>query len=413
MLLGVDIDDDDEGASFGRNTDGAVEPGEQIEARISIQNQGGGANPGDAREVEVRLVNRSEFIDVHGETAFYKNRLTLGEVLEFDVVFAVKKAYPKSDRLLPLELNIREKYGIASVANLSLGIELGKISRPQPPLVVTPKPTRLARARFDRLGSKTKVVFESPKAVEPLEELPIPQTRRSNTLAVIIGMPSVEKAANDAALMKTYFERLLGIPAPDVKVYATGMSRGDLVTLFEQKIANAVDAETDLFVFYSGGGIVDEEGNSYLVPLDGSTTPRLVAQTCYPLIGLYDAIYALGTRSRTIILDIRGPTAMAEGTPFTATGLQDTSGMTTVISHIAEASQGLTAPEGDYGLFVQHFAAGLRGDADGDADGAIKLAEIRDYVRERLHAGDSATPVPYFWTSDGDYDRIFADVNRN
>ena len=175
-------------------------------------------------------------------------------MFEVDVIFSVDDAYPETEPLLPLEIEIRERYGVASVAGLSLGIELDKKPRSMPPLVVVRKPVRLGRAKFDHLGSKTTVVFEHRKTVEEVDDIVEATAKRENALGVIIGMPDVEHAVNDADLMRRYFQNSLGIRGGDIKVYTHGMNRNEFVSLFDQKIGHAVGPETDLFVFYAGGG---------------------------------------------------------------------------------------------------------------------------------------------------------------
>ena len=223
-------------------------------------------------------------------------------------------------------------------------------------------------------------------------------------------MPGVAKATTDAALMKTFFERVLRIPAADVKLFSAGVSRNELVILFAQKLASAVDSRTDLYLFYSGGAVVDADGDSYLVPEDGSNTRHLVPQTCYRVEDLYAALSGLRVRSRTIILDLRVPLAAAQTVPLPSGTTGESDSPTTVISCIWPDSYDLTAPEGAHSPFVREFAVGLRGGADDDGDGKITLAEIRDYVGEHLSADNGAGPAATFWTSDGDYDRLFARV---
>ena len=408
-LLGVEIDDDDEADSFGRSTDGMVQRGEQIEARVSIQNQGSRESPGDAYDVAIRLTNGSPYIDVHSADTFYRKRLKLGEVFEFDLVFSINKAYTPTEPLLPLRLDIREKYGMASVSELSLGIELEKKTRADPPLVITPKPARLGRAKFDRLGSRTTVVFEQRQSVEEAADKPRAKSARENALAVIIGMPDVASSANDAALMRICFQHALGIPASDIKVYSRGMNRNDFVTLFEQKLGAAVDADTELYVFYSGGGVVDEGENGYLLPLDGSRTLTLTRKTWYPLSDLYGALDALTAKSKTIILDVHSPAADGKSMPYPSVYSGESPSDLTVISCWTGGRTDRAARHSKYGLLTHFLAAGLKGDADRDANGIVTLGEIGKYVQKNVAAQSGGTNPLTIWTRDGNYDRVFAE----
>ena len=408
-LLGVEIDDDIDADSFGRTTDGMVQRGEQIEATVRIQNQGSRANPGDAHDVEIRVLNGSAFIEVLSDTTFYRKRLAIGEVMECNLVLAVKKGYPVSEPVLPLAIDIREKYGIASVSELSLGIELEKKPRPDPPLPIILKPSLLGRARFDRLGSKSTVVFEKRKTVSEVKVVRKAKSQRRNALAVIIGMPSVQFAVEDAALMKSCFEHALGIPEKDIVVYSLGVSRNDLVALFEQKIATAVDADTELFVFYSGGGVISG-GAGYLLPVDGSRTSILAEKTGYPLSDLYGALDALAVKSKTIILDIHVRSADTVETRDPVVDSSESNSDLTVMSCWTGARANRVAQGSDNGLFTRHLAVALQGHADSDDDGRVTLAEIRTYVSERVASDRGDSNPPTFWARDGKYDRIFAEL---
>jgi len=417
VLLGVDIDDDDQAASFG-NSDGMVQPGEQIEATVRIQNQGSRENPGDAHDVEIDLTNQSDFIELHSENTFYKKRLKLGEVFEFDVVFAVIKAYPRGDPptdplngpLLPITLDIHEKYGIADVSDLSLNIELNEKPSSNPPLIITPKPARLGRAKFDRLGSKTTVVFKERKPPEDLTDVPSTRLRRQNALAVIIGMPDAENATADATLMKTYFENVLGIPPTNIKLYTNGLTRNDLVTLFEQKLSNIIDQDTELYLFYSGAGIVDTANRGYLLPHDGSRTPELAAKTCYSLTDLSAALNALNTRSKTVILNIHLPTEVKDNPFLAPISSPDGSADLTVVTCVTNSRTNPSLQDTDHGPFTHFLASALKGHADTDHDGSISLREIQEYVHRNLATANSTILPPTFWTSDGNYDRTFSHV---
>ena len=408
VLLGVQIDDDDEADSFGRSTDGMVQRGEQIEARVSIQNQGSRECPGDAHDVAIRLTNGSPYINVHSADTFYMKRLKLGEVFELNLVFSIDEAYPPTEPLLPLRLDIIEKYGMASVSELSLGIELGKKPRANPPLVITPKPTRLGRAKFDRLGSRTTVVFEQRKAVEEAGDEPRAKSAKENALAVIIGMPDVANSANDADLMSMCFQHALGIPASDIKVYANGISRNEFVILFEQKLGAAIDADTELYVFYSGGGVVDEEANGYLLPLDGSRTLALAPKTWYPLSDLIGALDAVTAKSKTIILDIHS-SADGKVVPHPSVNLGESPSDLTVISCWTGGRTDGAARDSEYGLLTHSLAAGVKGNADRDANGIVTLKEIGKYIQKNIAAQSAGTNPLTIWTRDGNYDRVFAE----
>ena len=210
--------------------------------------------------------------------------------------------------------------------------------------------------------------------------------------------------------MRLHFRHALGIPDRNIKVFTQGMNRNDLVSLFEQKIGNAVSADTELFVFYSGSGILDADRGRYLLPVDGSRATSLTRETCYSLRDLYGALDALSVKSKTIIMDICFLSADLEEATLPALGAGDSNGNLTVISYQTGARANREVQGSEHGLFTHSLAAGLNGRADSDHDRKVTLSEMREFLAKEVGGGNGGMHSPTFWTSDGDYDAVLVEL---
>ena len=81
----------------------------------------------------------------------------------------------------------------------------------------------------------------------------------------------------------------------------------------------------------------------------------------------------------------------------------------TVISCWTGGRTDRAAGHSKYGLLTHFLAAGLKGDADRDANGIVTLGEIGKYVQKNVAAQSGGTNPLTIWTRDGNYDRVFAE----
>ena len=153
---------------------------------------------------------------------------------------------------------------------------------------------------------------------------------------------------------------------------------------------------SDVFIYYSGHGAPDlDTGKGYLVPVD--CDPKRVDLNGYPLELLYRNIARLPAKSATIVLDScfsgdsqRGSLipGVSPIVPVIDNPLLEAGNATVLTASRAKEVSGWYG-EKQHGLFTYFFLKALQGAAD-DGDGALTLAEIRDYV------GDTGDGVPYW-----------------
>lgn len=139
--------------------------------------------------------------------------------------------------------------------------------------------------------------------------IPLAETSRANTFAVVIAnadyehASEVKNARNDGEVMTEYLVKTLGIPAKNVNTYynATYGKMLDAV-LYLQSIAKAYGKDNfNVIFYYVGHGFPDENSfQSYLLPTDANPKNTRV---CYSLSDLYGQLGKLDAKSVTVLLD--------------------------------------------------------------------------------------------------------------
>ncbi|HOG17012.1 MAG TPA: caspase family protein [Syntrophales bacterium] len=160
-----------------------------------------------------------------------------------------------------------------------------------------------------------------------IDDLPAASGRRlRNSYAIVIGiesyrqkLPKADFAVNDAKLMGEYLSKVMSYPEENIVIMMNEhATKSDFEKYFEQWLANHVERDSTLFIYYSGHGAPNPKtGDAYLVPYDGD--PSFIAQTGYPLKKLYDALGKLPAKEIIVALDAAcfsgagGRSVLAEG----------------------------------------------------------------------------------------------------
>ncbi|MGD0037786.1 MAG: caspase family protein, partial [Bacteroidota bacterium] len=225
-------------------------------------------------------------------------------------------------------------------------------------------------------------------------------------------------ASNDATLMEQYFKNVLGIE--QVKILkndeVTFSSLDDIFNPKSGELSSAVKkGETDVFVFYSGHGIPDKNGETtYLFPSDGKIAN--LENRAYALPKFYSDLNELGARSVTVILDACFSGAARRTQNAQLVNLTGQKGIKlrinkpwesyknfTVINSSTSDETSLGFEPTETGLFTYYVAAGLRGEADANGDKKITLGELRAYVIKNVSEMSrklSGVQTPEFYGND-------------
>ena len=244
----------------------------------------------------------------------------------------------------------------------------------------------------------TADVTAQAKIDKELNQLPEYKTFRPNAYAVIIGieryrdLASADYATRDAALMRKYFEKALGIPAQNILMRENERATlGDIRSYIESWLKEKAGAGSEVFVYYSGHGTPGvQQGGGLIVPYDA--LPETVGENGYSLRRLYEFLGELPIKRALVILDscfsgAGGPrTVLAKGTRPIVPFVEDkalASGKVAVISAASGSQISGVHREARLGLLTYYLIRGLRGEADAKNKN-VSLVDLYGYLLPKV-----------------------------
>ncbi len=392
----VKFDDSRKGLAAG-DADGKFNLGETVELTFTVVNSGRGS----ARNVRVRLDPDADGVNVVEE--FQRQEIgTLPSGSTKDVAFAVSVSKSFKSVTVPLHLEVSEERPRFSTR---LAQTL--------PIDQHVKDLQVVTIHAANRGDSSQAAVEITG--DPVETPPSAADGRfANAIALVVGIEEYQAkiakavhAEDDANLMADYFVRSFGIPSERVHriigSYATKSA-------FEAELAwlkENANPDAPVLFYYGGHGSPETQGstqgNAYVLPWDGR--PGDLARTALTRDGLlgalgaipasdvyafFDACYS-GGGGRSVI-----PASMR---PLISAKLAVPKSGHLVVFGAADSDQTAGAhPRAAHGLFTYYLLNALRGAADFDRDGVVRLLELRDYVvREvsaasRLNSGHAQVP---------------------
>ncbi len=382
--------------------DGKLQPGEQVQVKIVVQNIGQNVS----EDTRYAVTSTDNNIYIQNNTGELGN-LNIGEVKEFWITISPNKRV-KSSGNLPLYLSLYNKYKRGSLNHFNLPVELNQ--KPPEPEIVEVKPDieqmNKQIARFEYTSSKITANIGN---IIDINVIPYSKMKRQNSVAVVIGIERYKYFApapyanNDATIMAKYFKQVLGVDK--VFVYTDE----DVSGYFFQNIFNPdygelqkaiIKGKTDLFVFYSGHGMPSKDGEKvYLFPSDGRV--QALSQQGYNINQFYENLEKLDAKSTTVFIDacfsgVSRPTETQEIQNLVAMkGVSikpkveqpwETNPNFSVFSSSQFNETSLGFDPSKTGLFTYYVCAGLQGGADLNKDGKITTGELNTYVTEKVTA---------------------------
>lgn len=259
-----------------------------------------------------------------------------------------------------------------------------------------------------KLEERAVAKLESPKvegepASQMISDVDKPTMSRKalkkDSYAIVVGieqyrekLPKADFAVRDANAMRDYLTKTLGYPEENVVVRTNDRAtKNDLEKYFGQWLKNHVEPGGSVFIYYSGHGAPNPKtGEAFLVPYDGD--PAYVADTAFPLKKLYDLLEQLPAKEIVVVLDscfsgAGGRSVLAKGARpmgFSVENSMAAKGKTVVLAASSGEQISSTYEEKGHGLMTYFFLKGLQGEADADADGAVTMAEMFDYVKGKV-----------------------------
>jgi hypothetical protein len=216
-----------------------------------------------------------------------------------------------------------------------------------------------------------------------------------DAVAIIVGVESYNKlpvasfAANDASEFRAYATRFLGIAPGNVKLLVDSQAqRADILLAFKYWLPARVNkGRTDVYVFFSGHGVMQETANlPYWLPFDVNTD--LLEDTAVSQTALLTQLNQLGAKSVTVFLDTCFSGTNRSGQVLTAqqrgVSIKKTSGALPAMTNVLSAGSRTQSAYGDanlqHGVFSFYLLKGMAGAADSNRDKLISLGELADYV---------------------------------
>ena len=216
-----------------------------------------------------------------------------------------------------------------------------------------------------------------------------------DAVAIIVGVENYNKlpmasfAANDASEFRAYATRFLGIAPGNVKLLVDSQAqRADILLAFKYWLPARVNTgRTDVYVFFSGHGVMQETANlPYWLPFDVNTD--LLEDTAVSQTALLTQLNQLGAKSVTVFLDTCFSGTNRSGQVLTAqqrgVSIKKTSGALPAMTNVLSAGSRTQSAYGDanlqHGVFSFYLLKGMAGAADSNRDKLISLGELADYV---------------------------------
>lgn len=226
-----------------------------------------------------------------------------------------------------------------------------------------------------------------------------PVSKKADAYAVVIGVeqyrqqvPRADYAARDARAVAAYLTNVLGYPEENVVILLNERAaKSDFEKYFEKWLANNVDKNGTVFVYYSGHGAPNPTtGDAYLVPFDGD--PSFIDETGYSLKRMYAALGKLPAQEIIVALDscfsgAGGRSVLAKGARPLVMNLQSTVALPKNMTVLAASSGGQissTYDEKGHGLFTYFMLKGLKNEDVVNPDGSIKMDDLFGYVKPQV-----------------------------
>jgi len=251
-----------------------------------------------------------------------------------------------------------------------------------------------------QIEEKKRRVEEEKKKLEKIAAKPgRPAVAQANRYAIVVGIeqyreriPRADFAERDARDVAQFLATRGGYREENVIVRLNDQAtKSDLEKYFEAWLKNNVDANSSVFIYFSGHGAPKAEtGEAYIVPYDGD--PAFIEQTGYPLKRLYQTLDKLPTKNVVVMLDscfsgAGGRSVLAKGArpmALTVEGLSYSGTKTVVLSATSGSHISLADQEKGHGLFTYYALQGLNGDADANGDGAIDVQELFEFLKPQV-----------------------------
>jgi len=241
---------------------------------------------------------------------------------------------------------------------------------------------------------------QAAPTIQALNPLAVRVAKPRDAVAVVIGIekyrrvPAADFANRDASIFVDYAIRGLGVKQENIRLLLDDKAdAAEILVAFRNWLPTRVNkGKTDVYVFYSGHGLPSEDGNS-LFFLPHEANRELLERTAISQREIVQAIQRTNPRAVTLFIDScysgqsrTGETLLASARPISIVARETSSfpANFTVISASAPDQISSSSPDLKHGIFSYYLMRGMEGDADGNKDGQITVAEMQAYLSDRV-----------------------------
>ncbi len=285
---------------ISRSPNNQIDINEQIGFDFYIQNVGEGI----AESVKVEISNSQTGVMFLGyskqngspsNTVPVFNNIEAGKYELVTAEFFINSSF--TDSKIKLKIKVSEnkgKYGYTESKYTAVNTTLTDDGE-----IVIIKPTETTN------NNNGIIIEDLPELSNDLiSNLPQNPTNK-NRYALIIGnenynqLIAVDYALNDSRAFKIYAEKILGVPADHI-IYKENAGIADFNTLIT-KASNLMNSNRVLYVYYSGHGFPNKDGETYLMPVD--VNEDNVSQFGIKLFDFYETLGKNNPAKVTVFID--------------------------------------------------------------------------------------------------------------
>ncbi|MEA3500692.1 MAG: caspase family protein, partial [Candidatus Marinimicrobia bacterium] len=371
------------------NNDARIGPGEVVTVTVRVQNLG--TSIAKNVRAKIRIGESLVFTEDNNrrEKIYNLGKLKPGEYKD-EITFKIW-ANSSAPDTLPVYLTLSELYDKWGANDI--------------PIVLPFDSPDIAMKTLTVKGNKQSAdgMIVSDFSIDIEQDIPEASIKNDDALAIIFGIEQYKNvsdatfAKRDAAIVKEYFNKALGIPENRI-YYKTdsdvGKAEFDKVFSEGGWLEKRVkDNLTDIYVYYSGHGAPDMKNKvAYLIPYDGD--PNYASQTGYCMDDLYKNLSELNARKVNIFIDAcfsgadrENDMLLTDARPILIKVNESSTNITenmTVFSAASAKQISSAWPEKKHGLFTYFMLKGLKGDADADKNNNLTIQELESYIKSNV-----------------------------
>ncbi len=219
-----------------------------------------------------------------------------------------------------------------------------------------------------------------------------------DAVAIVIGvqnyknLPHASYAVNDANQFKEHAVRYLGVKPENVKFLAdSNANRADILLAFKYWLPAHINAgKTDVFIYYSGHGLSQEQvKQKYFLPFDVNTD--LLEETAINQKSLFKQISQAGAKSVVVFLD----TCFSGTNRMGQTLVQNQRAVNMKLNadalpagfSVLSAASNLQVAYGDdslqHGIFTYFLLKAISGEQSAQPTRQLNMGQLADYVTQK------------------------------